>query len=132
MMLFKLFAIAFPAFMILDMTWIGFISNNFYKKHLGYLLAENVTWWAAIVFYVLFVCGLIMFVIKPAIEKGSLYEALLMGAFFGIVTYAAYDLTNQALTKDWPWIVTVVDMAWGAFIAMAVSGITYKVHDYFS
>lgn len=126
-MFLKLYLIALTAFFIIDITWIGFIAKNFYREQIGYLLAPNVNWPAAIVFYLLFIVGLVVFVIAPAVESHSLMRALILGAFFGLITYATYDLTNLATTKDWPLLVTLVDMAWGAFLAAAVSVITYVV-----
>ncbi len=126
-MFIKLYSIALPIFFALDLIWIGVISKGFYQKHIGFLLRPDVNWAAAIVFYLLFVAGIVIFVIMPAVEKGSLLHAILYGAFFGLVSYAAYDLTNLALTKDWPLIVTIVDLAWGAFIAATVSAVTYVI-----
>ena len=63
--------------------------------------------------------------IAPALQAGSLRNALLLGAFFGLVTYATYDLTNHATVKDWPWIVTVVDLCWGMLLSASVSCVGY-------
>lgn len=126
-MFLKLYLIAFTVFFIIDITWIGFIAKNFYRDQIGYLLAPNVNWPAAIIFYLLFISALVFFVIAPAVEGRSLMQALLYGAFFGLVTYATYDLTNLATTKDWPLLVTVVDMAWGTFLAASISVVTYVV-----
>ena len=65
--------------------------------------------------------------IEPAIEKGAWTHALLYGALFGLVCYATYDLTNLALAKNWPLLVTIVDLMWGAFLAASVSTITYLI-----
>lgn len=72
-------------------------------------------------FYLLFVLGLMVFVIVPSLESGPIRRALTLGALFGLVTYATYDLTNLATVKDWPWIVTVVDLLWGSLLAASVS-----------
>jgi uncharacterized membrane protein len=61
------------------------------------------------------------------VEKHSWLHALLFGAFFGLVTYATYDLTNLATTKDWPLLVTVVDLIWGTVLAASISVITYLI-----
>lgn len=90
-------------------------------------MTPNVNWVAAIIFYLLFIFGLVLFVISPAMEKGSLQHALLFGALFGLITYATYDLTNLATLKDWPLTVTVVDMIWGAVLASSVSTLTYFI-----
>ncbi len=126
-MFLKIYLVALGVFMLVDFTWIGFVARNFYREQIGYLLAPSVNWPAAIIFYLLFIVGLVVFVIAPAVEGHSLMRALLYGAFFGLITYATYDLTNLATTKDWPLLVTIVDMAWGAFLAASVSVITYVI-----
>lgn len=113
--------------MILDLTWIGVIAKSFYAKYIGYLMRSDVNWFAAIAFYLLFMVGLIVFVIQPALQKGSWIHALLYGLLFGAVTYAAYDLTNLAIVKDWPITVTIVDIAWGAVVSGAVCLATYLI-----
>jgi uncharacterized membrane protein len=79
------------------------------------------------IFYLLFITGLVIFVISPAVEKHSWVHALLFGALFGLITYATYDLTNLATMKDWPLLVTVVDLIWGTVLAASISGITYFI-----
>lgn len=126
-MFFKLYAIALPVFFAIDMVWLGFVAKNFYRSQIGFLMRGDVNWVAAIAFYLLFIVGLIFFVVTPALEKGSWTYALLVGALFGLITYATYDLTNLATTKDWPLLVTFVDLAWGAVLAASVSTITYLI-----
>lgn len=114
-------------FLIIDFLWLGLISRNFYSENLGFLLADNVNFFAAFIFYLLFVLGIIIFVVYPASKVNSLKQALLLGMLFGLVTYATYDLTNQATVKDWPLKVTLVDLAWGITVSSitAVSGYFY-------
>lgn len=126
-MLLKLYCIAVPIFFAIDMVWLGVAAKNFYAKHVGFLMKANVNWAAAILFYLLFIAGLVVFVVAPAIEKGSWARALLFGALFGLVTYATYDLTNLATLKDWPLVVTVVDLIWGTALAASVSVATYFI-----
>lgn len=126
-MFIKLYAIAFPVFLAIDLVWLGLVAKGFYARQIGVLLKPDVNWGAAILFYLLFVVGLIFFVITPALEKGSWVHALLFGALFGLVCYATYDLTNLAIAKDWPMLVTVVDLIWGAVLAASVSTITYLI-----
>ncbi len=124
----RIYLTALVGFFALDMLWLGLIARKFYRAQIGSLLKENVFWPAAITFYLLFVSGLVYFVIVPGIERKSLSAVLLNGAFFGVVTYAAYDLTNLAVTKDWPIPVTLVDLVWGATLGALVSGITFKLN----
>jgi len=126
-MFIKLFAIALPVFLAIDMTWLVFIARGLYVQQIGTLLKAQPNWIAAGIFYVIFICGLVAFVIAPAVEKQSWQQAALMGAFFGLVTYATYDLTNLAVAKDWPVFITVVDLVWGTVLAASVSTITYAI-----
>jgi len=123
----KLFLIALPVFFAIDMVWLAVVAKNFYQKHIGFLMKPDINWLAAIIFYLLFITGLIIFVITPAMVKQSWVHALLYGALFGLVTYATYDLTNLATVKDWPLLVTVVDLVWGSVLAASVSVITYLI-----
>lgn len=126
-MFLKLYAIALPVFIVIDLIWLGLVAKNFYKDQIGFLMKSDVNWTAAIIFYLLFIVGLVLFVIAPAIEKGSWVHALMFGALFGLITYATYDLTNLATLKDWPMLVTIVDLAWGATLAASVSTVTYFI-----
>lgn len=107
-------------FMFLDLLWLGVFAKNFYQNHLGYLLADKVNWGAAIIFYLIFILGILLFVVMPGKNSGAV-KVLGYGALFGLVTFAAYDLTNLATIKQWPLIVTVVDLIWGAIICACVS-----------
>ncbi len=126
-MFIKLYLIALPVFFAIDMLWLGLVAKNFYKNQIGFLMAQNINWFAAIIFYLLFIVGLVLFVITPAIEKSSLMHALLYGLLFGLISYATYDLTNLATMKDWPLMVTIVDLIWGSVLAASVSVVTYII-----
>lgn len=126
-MFLKLFAIALPVFFVIDMIWLGLVAKNFYREQIGALMKPEINWTAAIIFYLIFIAGLVTFVIAPAVVKGSWTYALLFGALFGLVCYATYDLTNLAVAKDWPLLVTLVDLAWGAVLAASVSTVTYFI-----
>ncbi|SDI64598.1 DUF2177 family protein [Proteiniclasticum ruminis] len=123
----KVYALTLVIFFLVDIVWLGVISKKLYKEYLGHLMAPNVNWAAALVFYFLFIAGLVFFVIMPAIEKGDLMYAITLGAFFGLITYGTYDLTNLATLKDWPLNITIIDLIWGTFLNAATSGITYFV-----
>lgn len=116
-----LYVITFACFFLIDMIWLGFIAKNFYRKHLGDLMTSRVNWAAAILFYLLFIFGLLVFVVQPGVIENTPLHALLMGALLGLVCYATYDLTNLATLKDWPVVVTVVDLVWGTVLGGAVS-----------
>lgn len=127
-MFIKLYSIAVMVFIAIDAVWLGFVAKNFYAKYIGSLLKSDVNFAAAILFYLLFVVGLVIFVITPALEKKDLMQAVILSALFGLITYATYDLTNLATLKDWPLLVTIVDLVWGAFISVSVSSITYLLY----
>jgi uncharacterized membrane protein len=126
-MFIKLFLIALPVFFAIDMVWLVLVAKKFYQDQIGFLMRPDINWAAAIIFYLLFIAGLVTFVISPAVEKHSWSHAVLFGSFFGLLTYATYDLTNLATMKDWPLAVTIVDLIWGSVLAASVSVITYLI-----
>jgi uncharacterized membrane protein len=126
-MFIKIYAVALIVFLGIDITWLTLIAKNFYAKHLGFLMTNNPNLLAASLFYLLFIAGLVFFVITPALDKKMWTQALLAGAFFGLVTYATYDLTNLATIKDWPIIITVIDLIWGTVLSATVSIVTYFI-----
>lgn len=125
--IFGSFLVVISTLVIIDGFWLGLIAPNFYKKHIGHLMATNPTWAAAGLFYVVFIAGLLYFVVRPLGVDASLIKIFLSGALFGLVTYATYDLTNQATLKDWPIIVTIVDLVWGTFLTASVSTVSVVV-----
>jgi len=108
-------------FLIIDLTWLGIIAKDLYRKYLGHYLTDNVNWTAAIIFYILFVIGISIFAIYPAINKNSALSAIILGALFGFFTYATYDLTNLATLKEWPLTIVIIDIIWGTFLSASVS-----------
>lgn len=114
------YLLTFGVFLIVDMLWLGVIAKNLYHHYLGDFLSDKVNWTAAFIFYFIYVAGISVFVIYPAVHKGSVLYALLMGALFGIFTYATYDLTNLATLKDWPLPIVFIDIVWGAVLSSVV------------
>ncbi|ALS00801.1 hypothetical protein ATZ33_05285 [Enterococcus silesiacus] len=127
----KLFSVAAITFLVLDFAWLLFIARKMYQEQLGNLLGTTKIIPAAI-FYVLYLVGLLFFVVYPALEKNSLMYALLAGALLGLLCYATYDLTNLATIKGWPALVTVIDLIWGAAVTATTSGITVFVAQHFN
>jgi uncharacterized membrane protein len=117
-------AVTFVAF---DGLWLGLVAQKFYQKHIGHIMAAQPNFTAAALFYVIYLIGLLVLVVVPAGRAYSLVQAVGMGALFGLVCYASYDLTNQAVTKNWPSIVTIVDLTWGVFITTVVAVVGYWV-----
>lgn len=126
-MFLKLYFIALPIFFAIDMVWLGLVAKGFYGKQLGPLMRTDINWTAAILFYLLYIVGLVLFVIMPALVKGSWVHACIFGALFGLIAYATYDLTNLATLNAWPVLVTLVDLAWGAVLAASVSTASYFI-----
>ena len=126
-MFLKLYLIALPVLVVLDITWLGLVAKNFYAKHIGFLLRPDFNLIPGVLFYLLYLVGLVFFVIMPAVSKSSWVYALLLGALFGLIAYSTYDLTNQATLKNWPLIVTTVDLAWGMAAASFVSVVVYLI-----
>ncbi len=126
-MFLKLYLIALPLFLIIDAIWLVVIAQPFYSKQIGFLLSDTPNLSAAFLFYLLFIVGLVIFVIQPGFEKKSLSQTLYHGALFGLITYATYDLTNLATIRDWPLLVTIVDLIWGSVLAASVSSITFII-----
>lgn len=126
-MFIKLYLIALPVFLAIDFVWLTTIAKSFYAKQIGYLMAKNPNPISAFIFYLIFIAGLVFFVITPAIDKKMWTHALFAGALFGLVTYATYDLTNLATIKDWPLTVTIVDLIWGTVLSATVCVVTYLI-----
>jgi uncharacterized membrane protein len=114
-------------FFAIDILWLGLVARNMYSKYLGFLLSPKPNWAAAIIFYLLFIVGLIVFAVIPGLKEGSLKNSLLLAALFGLVTYATYDLTNLATIKNWPLVITIVDMVWGSVLSCLVTGISFWI-----
>ena len=117
----KLYFTTLLVFFALDMTWLGLIAGSFYKQHLGFIMAPDVNWTAALIFYFLFILGILVFVVLPGIKEKALPRMLVKAALFGLITYATYDLTNLATLKDWPLVITLADLAWGMLLTTLVS-----------
>ncbi len=123
----KIYFVALFIFLAVDLIWLTLVARSFYQKHIGYIMAPSPNWYAAIIFYLLFIVGLVVFVLVPGLEAASLKIILMRAALFGLITYATYDLTNLATIKDWPLIVTVVDIAWGMSLSLLVSVPTFLI-----
>ena len=113
---------------VLDAAWLGLVAPKFYKKHIGFIMTDKPNWFAVAAFYLIFTLGVTIFVVYPGWRNvDSLVKIGLFGALFGLVTYATYDLTNQATLKNWPRIVTIVDLLWGTVLTGSVSVIAVLI-----
>ncbi len=121
-----LYGLTVPVFFLIDMVWLGFVAKDFYQSKLGYLLGP-VNWPAALTFYFIYIVGILIFAVVPALTGCSLMKALVMGVLFGFFAYATYDLTNYATVKDWPLSVVLVDIVWGLVLTGSVASISYLI-----
>lgn len=123
----KLYLLTIPVFFAIDLLWLGVVAKNFYQNNLSHLLSPEVNWPAALLFYFMYIAGIILFAVKPGLDAGSLAKAAIWGALFGFFTYATYDLTNLATLKNWPIKVVVIDIAWGSLLCTLVASASYLI-----
>jgi len=121
----KLFFLTALVFFAIDLVWIGVVASSFYARHLGPLLADEVRWVPAILFYTIYIVGLLVFAVLPGLSAASLGRSLALGAFLGLFAYATFDLTCMALFKGFPAIVVVVDLIWGICLSAVVTAAGY-------
>jgi uncharacterized membrane protein len=121
------YALTTVVFFVIDLSWLGFLAKDIYARYLGHLMNEQINWGAALIFSFLFIVGIFLFVIFPALEKQSWQHALLYGALFGFFTYATYDLTNLAVLKAWPINIVYIDILWGVVLTGSVSVAGYFI-----
>jgi len=119
----KLFLSTMLVFFIIDVIWIGFIARNIYFESVGPLLKRSgdsldPNWPAAILVYVFFAIGILVFVVNRA--NGNYLKALKFGALLGFVIYGVYDFTNLSLLADWPLKITLIDLVWGTTLCAIV------------
>jgi uncharacterized membrane protein len=121
----KLYALTIPIFFIIDIIWLGIIARRFYRRNLGFILSAKVNWTAAAIFYMIYIAGILIFAVRPAIVADIWREAALMGGLFGFFTYATYDLTNMSTIKGWPLKIVVVDILWGTCLCILVATLSF-------
>ena len=117
----NIFLVTLVVFLAIDMVWLGVISKNLYKQQIGKLMAKKPNWLAAFIFYIIYILGLIILVIHPAVQDKSGLATWWRGLVYGLVCYATYDLTNLAVAKDWPVKITIIDLIWGGALTSATT-----------
>ena len=122
-----LYIITFVVFLAIDFIWLNFIAKNIYATKIGHLLAENPKLFPALIFYLVFIVGVIIFAVLPGYEAQSIWKTVMLGALFGLLTYSTYDLTNLATLKNWPISVTIIDLIWGTSISTVTSVAGYYI-----
>lgn len=120
-----LYLISFGVFLAIDAVWLMTMSSRFYQPKLGALMAERPNLAVALVFYLVYVVGVLVLAVMPGLDAGSVGKAALYGALLGLVAYGTYDITNLSTIRDWPVIVTVVDLIWGTTLTAAVATAGY-------
>ncbi len=119
-----LYLLIIPVFFAIDLVWLGVVAADLYENQIGFLLADKINWAAAVIFYLLYIAGIIYFAIAPGIAKKSLSYCMISAALFGFLAYATYDLTNLATVDGWPIKITIIDLIWGTTLTSltALSG----------
>ncbi len=117
--------LTFVVFTVVDLFWLVKVAPKLYRKHIGHLMADKVNRVGALLFYIVFIVGLVLFVIDP--HRDHLLLGIRYGGAFGLVTYATYDLTNLATLKAWPVTITIIDLVWGTFVTAATSGLVILI-----
>ena len=118
------------SFLLIDAVWLGLIAKDFFGKHLSHILAEDINIFAALLFYIFYAGGIVFFAVKPALADQNIMIAVGYGAFLGLLSYGAYDLTNLATVRNWPMIVTIVDLCWGTALTAACAAAGYLAASY--
>ena len=118
-------------FLVLDAIWLGTMADRLYRPAMGAIMLERFALAPAVAFYLIYIAGVVVFAVTPALQSGRWTIALGYGAMLGLMAYATYDLTNQATLKDWSWTVTIADLCWGTFVtavsAAAAARITMAI-----
>lgn len=119
--------ITFGVYLIIEMLWLGILAKNLYEKYIGHLMAAKPNIIVSLIYFVIVIAGLIFFAINPALEKSSINYAFFAGAVFGLMSYATYSMTNLATLKDWPALITVVDVMWGTILNSLTAGFSFYI-----
>jgi uncharacterized membrane protein len=114
-------------FFAIDFVWLGLVAQDIFRRHVGHLMRSDINWPAAVVFYLAFIVGILVFAVYPSVDRDSLLRAMGLGALFGFFTYATYDLTNLATLKDWPISITIMDIVWGMVLTTVVSAAGFYI-----
>jgi len=123
----KLYLYTVPIFFAIDMLWLGVIAKQFYQTRLAHVLAADVYWPAALVFYAIYIAGILLFAVIPGLRARSLHKTLLHATGFGFFTYITYELTNMATLPNWPLSMVVIDTLWGVVLCSSVAAAAYGI-----
>lgn len=121
----KIYLATLASLLAIDFVWLKFLAKDFYQRELAHLFSDKFLLFPAGIFYLIYAFGIVFFVLKPGIEAKSLEMVLYRGALLGLITYAAYDLTNHATLSRWPLSITITDMIWGVCLTTITSALVY-------
>lgn len=113
------------AFVVIDMAWLAAMTSRLYRPTLGDILIADVNLSPAIMFYLIYPIGLVVFALNPALKSGSMTTAAAYGALFGFLTYATYDLTNYSTLRNWTMQLTIIDLLWGTMLSATAAAVSY-------
>jgi len=122
-----LYLLTFGVFLAIDAVWLFTMSGRFYKAQLGDLMRDQPDLAVALLFYLFYVAGVLVLAVMPGVDAGSVVKAAAYGALLGFVAYGTYDITNLATVRDWPVIVTVVDLVWGSVLTATVATVGFYI-----
>ena len=125
----KTWVIAYLATLVatvaMDFVWLSQMADRLYRPVMGDMMLDQFRMPPAIVFYVMYVAGLVFFAVRPALSSRQWSTAFAHGAALGLVAYGTYDLTNQATLKNWSTMLTLADLGWGAILSGSASTLGY-------
>lgn len=123
----KLYAGTAVVFFAIDLVWLGVVAQDFYERQIGFMLADDVRWGAALLFYAIYIAGILVFAVLPGLDAGSLARTAALAAFLGFFAYATFDLTSLALFQGFPTRVVIVDLVWGTVLTTAVASAGFGI-----
>lgn len=123
----KRYCVLLPVLLALDLLWLGLVADDLYRQQIGALMAPSPNWPAALLFYLVYIGGVVHFVLMPFDQHRSVRRVVRDGALFGFVAYATFDLTSLALIRGWSTLITVVDLAWGATLTATAAWLTCRI-----
>lgn len=121
------YGVALVIFLAVDALWLGVVAKSFYMERMGDLMADQPRWGVAVVFYAVYVVGLVYFAISTGMDSGDWRSAALNGALLGFFCYLTYDATNLAVLKGYDPVIAVVDTVWGTVLSGFTSGATVAI-----
>ena len=113
------------AFLVLDSIWLSYAIPKLYRPGFGPLLADNFRLVPALIFYLIYIAGIVLLAVKPAEQAHSVVTAATLGGALGLVCYATYYMTNLSTLRGWPDNLAIVDLAWGTVATSTTTVVSY-------